>query len=151
MPMVQTVREVLDVLGGRFRKEGFVFFAPDGEPLGSDRQRNRVTQRTKAAAKAAGIGDVTFHTLRHTAGSWMAQAGHSQVQIAKVLGHATTATTDRYMHLSPAHLREAVEALEATLHAVDTQVDTTPNEASSTATASKGSVMIPATSAPVGR
>ena len=45
----------------------------------------------------------------------MAQAGYSAVQIAKVLGHASTATTDRYMHLAPDHLRAAVEAIDAVL------------------------------------
>jgi integrase len=116
VPMAATVRVILDAIpGSRFKRDGLVFHAPDGTPLTSKRERNRISQRTRAAAKAAELGGVTFHTLRHTAGSWMAQAGHSQVQIAKVLGHATTATADRYMHLSPAHLRSAVDSLEAAL------------------------------------
>jgi integrase len=116
IPIAASVRTVLDELpGGRFKRSGFVFLDAEGNDRTAIRERNRVSQRTKAAAEAAELVDVSFHTLRHTAGSWMAQAGQSQVQIAKVLGHATTATTDRYMHLGPAHLRGAVNALEAAM------------------------------------
>jgi integrase len=155
--MSVTVRAVLDELpGGRFKRAGFVFLDGEGEPRTALRERNRVSQRTKAAAKAAGLGDVSFHTLRHTAGSWMAQAGQSQVQIAKVLGHATTATTDRYMHLGPAHLRGAVTALEAAMQGTTSaEPGTQPGtDVSSTAIAkseSDASATLVAVSAHVGR
>jgi len=113
VPMSPTVREVLERAGARFRKTGHVFVDWDGKDYTSDRARNRISQHTISAAKAVGIEGVSFHTLRHTAGSWMAQAGHSQVQIAKVLGHSSTATTDRYMHLAPEYLKAAVDAIEA--------------------------------------
>ena len=106
VPMTKSMRALLDELGGRFRKAGHVF-VEDGQDFTSCRERNRVSQRTKAAADAAKLAGVTFHTLRHTAGS--------QVQISKVLGLASTATTDRYMHLAPEHLKGAVDAIEATL------------------------------------
>ena len=35
--------------------------------------------------------------------------------IAQFLGHATTATTRRYTHLKPDHLRDTVRALESVL------------------------------------
>lgn len=113
VPMTDTVLEILREQAGRFRKTGFVFL--DGEHCDrtSRRERNRISQRTKIAAKAAALDGVTFHTLRHTAGSWMAQDGYSEVLIAEVLGHATTATTKRYMHLRPQHLRAPIDALEA--------------------------------------
>jgi integrase len=54
---------------------------------------------------------VTPHTLRHTCGSWMAQAGVDMHQIAAWLGHTYARTTELYAHLSPDHLRRAAEAL----------------------------------------
>ncbi len=124
--MAPTVRGVLDALGGMHLTDGHVFTTADGAPLTSTRNRNRITQRTKAAAKAAGLDAVTFHTLRHTAGSWMAQAGQSPVHIAKMLGHAATSTTDRYMHLVLSDLRPCSDALEAAIRPMVTPVETRP-------------------------
>lgn len=130
VPISEPVRKILDEApGGRFKRAGFVFVSPKGESYTSRRERNRISQRTKAAAKAADLPGVTFHVLRHTAGSWLAQAGHSEVQIAALLGHATTATTKRYMHISPSHLRSATAALAAVLngHAEDTKPTQAPS------------------------
>jgi len=56
---------------------------------------------------------VTPHTLRHTAATWMAQAGVPMWVISKYLGHTSTRTTERiYAHHDPSFLMEAKEALE---------------------------------------
>ena len=52
--------------------------------------------------------------------------GHSQAHIAKVLGHSSTATTDRYLHLAPEHLKAAVEAVEAASMASQMATQTPP-------------------------
>ncbi len=140
IPLGQAAQAVLDSLKVRHLRSEYVFTNAKGEPYISERDRNRVTQRTKAAAKAAGLAGVTFHTLRHTAGSWAAQAGATEIEIAKLLGHASTSTTRRYTHLNPAHLRGTVRALDAILGAaLDTQVDTkglSPREAGAAVAAS---------------
>lgn len=64
-----------------------------------------------AACKRAGLKDVTPHTLRHTCGSWLAQAGVPMIEIAAWLGHSHSRTTELYAHLSPEHLRGAAAAL----------------------------------------
>ena len=52
----------------------------------------------------------------------------TDLQIAKLLGHASTATTRRYTHLNPTHLRATVDALDEALSGGnDTQVDTRPD------------------------
>lgn len=59
----------------------------------------------QAAVKAAGLEDVTAHTLRHTWGTWAAQKGASMWEIAGGMG-CTVATAERtYLHHSPDHLR----------------------------------------------
>jgi integrase len=67
----------------------------------------------REAVKRAGLGaDVTPHVLRHTAASWMAEAGVPMSEIAAVLGHRDSRTTERvYAKFSPEYLQKAVRAL----------------------------------------
>jgi len=65
------------------------------------------------SCERAGVQDVTPHTLRHTAGVWMAEAGVSMSEIAQYMGHTDTRTTERvYARYSPDYLRKAAKALE---------------------------------------
>lgn len=60
----------------------------------------------------AKLEDFRFHDLRHTAASHMVMRGRSLKEVQEVLGHKEFKMTLRYAHLSPAHLRTAVEALD---------------------------------------
>jgi integrase len=51
------------------------------------------------------------HTYRHTCASRLAMAGVSEVQIMRWMGHSSTATTQRYMHLSPATMDDLASRL----------------------------------------
>lgn len=78
---------------------------------GGDRVRS-VKKGFAAAAAAAGLHDVTPHTLRHTAASWMAMGGVPMFEISKYMGHSDTRVTERrYAHLSPEYLQKAAKAL----------------------------------------
>ncbi len=55
---------------------------------------------------------VSPHTLRHTSGTWMAQAGVDLWQIAGYLGHSHERTTELYSHHHPDYLAKAREALD---------------------------------------
>jgi integrase len=92
-------------------KATHVFVNRQGKPYLSRDARQFIGRRTKRAMVDVGIKGASFHTLRHTAGSWMAQAGDSEVKIAKILGHASTRTTERYTHLETEHLRGTVDRL----------------------------------------
>ncbi len=70
-----------------------------------------VRRAFEGAVKDAGLQDVTFHTLRHTAASWMVQRGVPLYQVGQVLGHKSLAMTQRYAHLAPEHLAAAVGVL----------------------------------------
>lgn len=52
---------------------------------------------------------VCWHSLRHTAASWLANAGVDLFMVAKVLGHKDLRMTQRYSHLSEQSIRDAVE------------------------------------------
>lgn len=66
-----------------------------------------------AAAKRAGLDDVTPHDLRHTAAVWMAEDGVSMDEIAQYLGHSSSRVTFQvYARFSPTYLQRAAKALE---------------------------------------
>jgi integrase len=67
--------------------------------------------RFEAARKAAGLPGVRWHDLRHTYASWLAQKGQPLTAIRDLMGHSSLAVTNRYAHLAPAHLRQAVNSL----------------------------------------
>lgn len=64
-----------------------------------------------AALKVAQLTDFHWHDLRHTAASYLAMAGTSPLEIAKVLGHRTMAMVARYSHLSPGRVVELGDLL----------------------------------------
>jgi integrase len=55
------------------------------------------------AVKAAGVEDLKFHDLRHSAASYMLMSGASLGEIAELLGHKTLQMVKRYSHLSESH------------------------------------------------
>jgi integrase len=66
-----------------------------------------------ALLKRAKIEEFRFHDLRHDAASQLVMNNVDLYTVSKVLGHANVATTQKYAHLSPDHLRAAVGQLDA--------------------------------------
>ncbi len=61
----------------------------------------------------AGLRDsIGLHSLCHTFCSRMVMAGIDLVTVQELLGHSSLDMVMRYSHMSPAHRRKAVEALE---------------------------------------
>jgi len=64
-----------------------------------------------SALKRAGIEDFRQHDQRHTLASWMVMSGTDLMRVRDMLGHSSVEQTQRYAHLHPDALREAVENL----------------------------------------
>lgn len=65
------------------------------------------------ARERAGLGtDVLPYTLRHTCGTWMAQAGVDLWLIGGWLGHSQARTTELYLHHQPGHLAAARRVMD---------------------------------------
>ena len=65
----------------------------------------------RAALKDAAIESFRFHDLRHSAASYLVMAGVPMPTVAEILGHRDLKMTQRYAHLSRAHVSEAVGKL----------------------------------------
>jgi site-specific recombinase XerD len=64
--------------------------------------------------KMAGLQKkITPHSLRHTFASTLAARGASLVALKEILGHQKLSTTERYLHVTPAHLQETLSLLHA--------------------------------------
>ena len=99
-------RVVFEALKNMEQKSEFVFFNAETEKHIKD-----VKTGFKAACRRAGIKDLRFHDLRHTAASWMVEDGIDLVTISKILGHSTITMTMRYCHSSQENMKRAVEKL----------------------------------------
>lgn len=95
LPMTDRVAAILKRRYDDRGESEHVFTAKDGGA------RNYCPLALQTACKKAGIEGVTFHILRHTAASRLAQAGASLQDIAQLLGHTTIAMSQRYSHLVP--------------------------------------------------
>jgi integrase len=68
----------------------------------------------RTAMSEAGIAEAGVHTLRHTFGTRLADAGVSPWAIAEIMGHSSTRTTEIYVHAVPGRAAEAVSRLDKT-------------------------------------
>lgn len=84
----------------------WVFASRKGERIGS------IKHSFARACRLAGIKDFTVHDLRHTCAAWLVTAGASLQEIRDLLGHSTIKMTERYAHLAPENVRNAVARLD---------------------------------------
>jgi integrase len=103
---------VVEALSSIPRRVDSVYVFPGKDP---DKPLYYPRRQFEKALAAAGLADVTFHTLRHTAASHMVMAGVDLATVQEIMRHKTIAMTLRYAHLSPANKKSAVDALQNAL------------------------------------
>ena len=72
----------------------------------------RLTVYTRRIFAKLGIHDASFHSLRHTAASWLVMQGVDLYAVGQLLGHKTPRMTQRYAHLSPHYMAASVGKLD---------------------------------------
>ena len=70
-----------------------------------------VKKSFSATCREAGINNFSFHDLRHTFGTRLADAGVDVVKIKELMGHASIVTTVRYIHATDKGKRTAITVL----------------------------------------
>jgi len=96
-------------------------------PNSAGKQLTEIPKRFRTAVDVLGfnkgISDrrqrVCFHTLRHSFASWHVEGGTDLYTIKKLLGHGTIGMTERYSHLSPSALQNAVKGFEKSISEAD--------------------------------
>lgn len=108
------VDELREAVVGRQPTE-LLFTSPQGARLRVSNWRRWVGWSD--AVRSVGV-DIRFHDLRHTCASLLIQAGATPVEVQRILGHSTPATTlNLYTHLLPDALDGAAARLDEYLGA----------------------------------
>lgn len=104
VPLSQAAIDLIDALP---RLEGCTWLLPN---LASGKPFVTVKHGWQKARDDAHLHGLRIHDLRHSAASFMINAGIDLFAVGKVLGHADYKSTTRYSHLANETLMSAVEA-----------------------------------------
>lgn len=104
---------LIERMGAVSATEGLVFRTRRGsKPLSGTNWR----RTWDAAVVAARVPAYTPHACRHTAASWLVQAGVPLYDVQAYLGHRSFAMTQRYAHLAPDSHGRIEAALQTLSH-----------------------------------
>ena len=110
VPLSQAALDVIEKLP-RFKNCPWLLPNPE-----TRRPYTDIKHPWETAREAAGLDGLHIHDLRHSAASFMINAGIDLFAVGKVLGHADHQSTMRYAHLANDTLLAAVEAGAAKMH-----------------------------------
>lgn len=93
--------------------DDFVFLNSQGKQWTSNAVRCRMRRlREKAGLEPDENGEpVVAYTLRHTSATQASANGVQDRLLAELMGHTSSSTTQRYQHLQPEHLAEAIQKI----------------------------------------
>lgn len=106
-------RPLVDVLAEHLEQhvaaspDARVFTAPRGGPL----RRSNFSADFRRAVQHTELAEVTFHDLRHAAGTLAAQLGATEREIQARLGHASAQAARRYQHAAERRDRELADRI----------------------------------------
>ena len=109
--MEPIIREALLELSQQSGNAEYVFTNPATGTRYTD-----VKKSFSPACREAGITNFTFHDLRHTFGTRLADAGVDVVKIKELMGHASIVTTMRYIHATDQDKLGAIVVLSQYRH-----------------------------------
>lgn len=95
--------------GEKWQDYDLIFTSPIGTPL----DNSNVNKVYKRCLKMAGLPDIRFHDLRHTAATLMLQEGINPKVVQERLGHADISLTlNTYSHVLPSMQEEVAEKMD---------------------------------------
>lgn len=100
--------------GSRWQESGLVFTSSVGTPI----EPRNLFRSFKAALNKAGLPDIRFHDLRHSAASLMLAQGVPLRVVMEVLGHSSISlTANTYSHVMPSLVQDATDKVAGVLFA----------------------------------
>ncbi|TAK27033.1 MAG: site-specific integrase [Myxococcaceae bacterium] len=99
--------DVVAMLAPRVQGHGLVFPGVDGRPL----SQTAMLHGIRRLCRRTGLRQIGWHALRHTFASQLVMEGVPLLTVSRLMGHTTVKMTERYAHLAPSHLAEAVPVL----------------------------------------
>lgn len=100
--------DLADALESLEKRQGFVFTMKNGKPLTAMYTWRGLRQ----VCRQLGMRVVRWHALRHTFASHLVTKGVPIRTVQILMGHSTVQMTERYSHLAPSALHEAVGLLD---------------------------------------
>lgn len=95
--------------GSSWEKYDLIFTTSNGTPI----HHRNLLKNYKALLREAGLPEIRFHDLRHTAASLMLNRGIPVIVVSRILGHARPSITlDVYGHLMPTMQDEAAKLMD---------------------------------------
>ncbi len=101
-------RNISELLIKRYQSKGLLFVPYHGEYY----TYNLCAKELKRACRRANLRAISWHVLRHTFASHLAQKGVAMKVVQELLGHSSIITTMRYSHINSASLEAAIKTLE---------------------------------------
>lgn len=105
-------REILDAVREEHPDSQWIF---SGQRPGTPHAGTSACHGLARACEQAKITNFHWHDLRHTFCSRLVMRGVPLRTVQILAGHKTITVTERYAHLAPEHLQEAVAMLDGTL------------------------------------
>ena len=107
--------------GDKWQENNLIFPSAVGTPMS---QRN-LYKKFKAVINQAGMRNIRFHDLRHTAASLMLNHGIPALIVAKRLGHSKVSVTlDTYGHLLPGMQQETADFIDDLITPIEIKLHT---------------------------
>lgn len=106
-------------IGERWKENDLIFPSNVGTPT----RPSKIFVRFKKLIKMAGLPDIRFHDLRHTAASLMLNNGVPLIIVSRRLGHAQPSITlNVYGHLIPSMQEQAAELMDRITAPISIQI-----------------------------
>lgn len=103
-PLKKRINNIIKPLISNASDDDYVFRDKDGNRL----KTSNVGQALRRILERLGIKGIAFRELRHSFGTYMLMKGVDLKTLSELMGHATTATTEVYVHLTKEHLKKAI-------------------------------------------